>query len=358
MNKKNYIKIIAWIGLMVFMTVQAKKTVAQDASFSQYYAAPLLLNPALSGNQTSTYFGANYRQKWRDKNFPINQMQFSAIHPIISKRGMKHNHLGGVGVSFYNETSGNERALKQTSVRLNAAYNLFFDRGNQKISFGINGGFGQRSFDYANLKWGTQYDNYFGYNPSIQSSVEQDGLLNDRVSYPVFGGGVMWFYSPKSRRGKAHVSYFAGFSAENLNQPDVSFTSAEGSKHELPVLYKVNAGINFTPASELFKISPNLLYQSRDGQDQLNIGAYGTYYLSSSKFRKDFKSLIIGAWYRVNDAFIMNVGYETPRYSVGVSYDTNTTYLDYNLAGGSALEVSLSYKLKRKKKQKFSTPMM
>jgi type IX secretion system PorP/SprF family membrane protein len=37
---------------------------AQDAQFSQFYAAPLYLNPALAGGTNQTRVGLNYRSQW------------------------------------------------------------------------------------------------------------------------------------------------------------------------------------------------------------------------------------------------------------------------------------------------------
>jgi len=39
---------------------------AQDPHFSQFYAAPLYLNPALAGTSAGNYrVGVNYRDQWR-----------------------------------------------------------------------------------------------------------------------------------------------------------------------------------------------------------------------------------------------------------------------------------------------------
>ncbi|EMR01654.1 type IX secretion system membrane protein PorP/SprF [Cesiribacter andamanensis] len=37
---------------------------AQDPQFSQYYANPLYLNPALTGNGSAGRVGVNFRQQW------------------------------------------------------------------------------------------------------------------------------------------------------------------------------------------------------------------------------------------------------------------------------------------------------
>ena len=44
------------------------KAVAQDPQFSQFYAAPLYLNPALTGINQKGRVGINYRNQWPSIN--------------------------------------------------------------------------------------------------------------------------------------------------------------------------------------------------------------------------------------------------------------------------------------------------
>ncbi len=58
--------------LVVVLILAAGETVtAQDPQFSQFYAAPLYLNPAFAGSTGQARVGANYRNQWPaiDANF-------------------------------------------------------------------------------------------------------------------------------------------------------------------------------------------------------------------------------------------------------------------------------------------------
>ena len=63
---------ILLFSLVVFFVVGLNKTLAQDPQFSQFYAAPLYLNPAFAGSAQEARVGINYRNQWPqidDANF-------------------------------------------------------------------------------------------------------------------------------------------------------------------------------------------------------------------------------------------------------------------------------------------------
>ena len=64
-HKMKYFLVLAFI-LFVTQTVTA-----QDPQFSQFYAAPLYLNPAFAGSSQQGRVGLNYRNQWPgiDANF-------------------------------------------------------------------------------------------------------------------------------------------------------------------------------------------------------------------------------------------------------------------------------------------------
>jgi len=51
------------VSLCVLMLVAGETVTAQDAQFSQFYAAPLYLNPAFAGSTSQALVGANYRNQ-------------------------------------------------------------------------------------------------------------------------------------------------------------------------------------------------------------------------------------------------------------------------------------------------------
>src|SRR5690349_3942392 len=99
MNYKVYIIAIC----VVFSSFVAK---AQDAHFSQFYAAGLYLNPAIAGTEPGLMAGMNYRNQWRSIVVPYVTSQLTVISPFYTGKGKKAVQVGGIGLSVYNDKSG------------------------------------------------------------------------------------------------------------------------------------------------------------------------------------------------------------------------------------------------------------
>src|SRR6187431_3402392 len=73
MRNLNSLKLMYKIVLLsdLLMLVAEGAVTAQDPQFSQFYAAPLYLNPALTGATGQARAGINYRNQWPaiDANF-------------------------------------------------------------------------------------------------------------------------------------------------------------------------------------------------------------------------------------------------------------------------------------------------
>ena len=332
----------------------------QDAAFSQFYAAGLYLNPALVGSEQETTFKSSFRTQWRTITIPYVTSQMSLIKPLYSK-GVRKNHYGGVGISFYNDKAGDGN-LKTLGVMGSAAYNLSLSAmGYHFISFGLQGGFVQKQLDFTNLEWGEQFNPYVGFDPSIPVS-DQDILPTTLM--PDANAGVMYYYNGGKNYLYKGFSMYSGVAVYHLLEPDESIVRNYVSK--APRLYKFHGGFE-VHATDKLNVSPNVLFLYQGLNMQFNGGLYLTYEMiekhSSNLLKKS--ELILGGWYRLGDSFIFLAGVENDYYTIGFSYDMNSSSLGsaVNLDGQgigsrvSAYEVSLSLRMvKEKKLAKFSTP--
>ena len=150
-------KIILSFSLAVLILIP-ERVFGQDAVFSQFYNSTLYLNPALAGIEDDILFSANYRSQWNI----YKTSQFSFIVPYHkSKHAKPYGHIGGLGLSVYNDVSGEYKSFQTTGFNSNFAYNLPFDHDHLNVlSFGLQVGAIQKRVDITELNWGSQYDPY------------------------------------------------------------------------------------------------------------------------------------------------------------------------------------------------------
>src|ERR1700751_3118345 len=99
--------ILIVIGL--FLTLSGY---AQDPQLSQYYNAPLYLNPGLAGAGLDTRAGVNYRVQWPGLSDPFKTFAAWADHDFYKIRS-------GVGFMIKRDVQG---ASKLRSTEINAIY--------------------------------------------------------------------------------------------------------------------------------------------------------------------------------------------------------------------------------------------
>jgi len=329
--------------------------VGQDPHFSQYYANPLYLNPAMTGFDSDVYFGLNYRSQWKSLDLPFEIAQLSMVYPLM-ERGSQFKHRGGVGMSIYHEMAGEANNFRTTSYTVSGAYNLYLkDDASQMISVGLQGGFISKQIDFNNLNWGSQYDSFVGFDSNITPSLD---LGTERTTFPVIHAGVIWYFDQGKRRLNSGVSGFLGFAVSNLNRPNESLLDDQGSESPLPRLFKAHGGINFSMSRQL-TISPNVLYMNQHESEQINTGLYLTYQLVGPRARSNRLKVQLGTWYRFDDAFIVSLGLLTRNLGFGFSYDFNNSTLRQFTGGSGAVEASISYRIvKGKGLRRFSTPLL
>jgi len=325
--------------LCIFLSFSAQ---SQDAVFSQFFNTTLYLNPALAGIEDDFTVNINHRTQWKSLQFPYTTSQVSLIMPYYSSKHSKpYGHIGGVGISVYNDISGENKSFKTVGANATAAYNLPFDRDfvNQ-ITFGLQIGMINKTIDTSTLQWGEQYNPFIGFDTSITSSEVSN--FENRTFIDV-NSGLFWWYNPIENEGKLIKSINSGLSIAHLNSPNESVLSSE--KSYLPFLYKYHGSVLFNVAKNA-TISANVLIAYQNGTAQQNLGSYLSYKVNNIS-ESYFKETIIrfGAWARVNDSVIMLTEMETSAFKFAFSYDLNTSSLRYNNRSIGTYEIHIGLKL-------------
>ncbi|SDL05545.1 type IX secretion system membrane protein, PorP/SprF family [Catalinimonas alkaloidigena] len=337
-----------YVFFTLLLTISSLR--AQDAQFSQFYASSLYLNPALAGLEQDLTFSANYRSQWQSIVVPYLTNQVSVIAPLWRER-IEPVHVGGIGFSVFNDRAGDGN-LNTTGVNMTFAYDLLARNQGMALVVAGQGGLVQRSLDMTNTEWGEQFNPFIGFDPSVPVNIS---MLNSRRTFADVAAGLMWAYNPLREAVRSPVSFYAGVAGSHLNSPDESMR--QGFSSSLPILLKAHTGADFRVSDKLH-LSPNLLWMQQSELQQLNGGVYLRYQVVPHPFGLLGESeFMLGGWYRYGDAFIINTGLSTPAFTVGFSYDVNSSGLRYNTKGRGAYELSLTIRnFKEHRRKRFSTP--
>lgn len=319
--------------LLVIVTICITFTLqAQDVRFSQILNNPLKMNPAIMGMNKGLTGMINYRDQWASIDKGFKTYGLTAMYPI-QVNGDKGKL--DIGLNAFNDKAG---AFSNMDISLAVNYNLKIAE-NHNLSAAITGGYLQKSLDNKGLTFDSQYvlGSYNDANPANEQRI------NEKTGVPDVGFGVMWFYNPSKEVSK--INAFAGFSIFHVNHPVFSNIKGNG---ELPVRYSYQTGLKILGEDKL-DVMPNIIINSQ--QHNLDVAA-GVYL--NLKFNEDMK-LIIGSWYRTNDAFPFMIGFDYKGIAIEYSYDMVSSQLGKFVPGTNANEITLSYKMIKKE---ISKPMM
>jgi type IX secretion system PorP/SprF family membrane protein len=289
---------------------------AQDPEFSQFYANPLYLNPALAGVTVCPKVNANYRNQW----------------PAIGKAFITYNASydqyvsflhGGLGLVITADRAGSGN-LNTTAISLMYAYKFNLS-SHLQASGALKVGYYQRRLVWDNLTFEDMIDPVNGF-VKITKEKQPDNLS---VGVPDFSTGIFLAYDDL---------VYGGIAVDHITQPKIGFYADNETK--LSMKYTIHVGSvislhkNGSSEEREFSISPNILYQQQFKFHQLNIGLYLT-----------VDPFIGGVWLRHNfenaDAIIPMIGLHYQSLRIGYSYDFTISKL--KSASGGAHEVSASW---------------
>ncbi len=310
---------------LAFNTVQA-----QDVHFTQFNAAPLIVNPAFTGNFSGQWRAtAIYRDQWRSVTSPFKTYAVSIDAPIIND--LSHDDYLAGGLQLYNDRAGDGN-LSNLSVLGSVAYHKFLGGNqNKSLSVGFQGGYTQKSIDLTKLYFQNEFNNG-QFDPGTSGEA-----MNNRVNYFTLNAGISWAQSVGSNFG-----YVIGLGANNLNQPQESFMRKRTKDVGLGMRYTAQVGA-IAYVSEKFSLRPAVLYQSQSTATELVAGNEFHLIVGNPEFRNFTTAVFLGGYYRSNDALMVNAGVEFKGLRVGVSYDYNTSNLKTASNGNGGFEISLIY---------------
>ncbi len=322
-----------FVASVLLILVGCGTVTAQDPQFSQFYAAPLYLNPAFAGATGQARIGANYRNQW-----PAIDANFNTISAYADFYNENKNI--GYGAIINRDQEG-LLGLQSTSIGLMISYDLKITNA---LSFrpGFQASIYNRAINFDKLTFGDQFDASTGQ--LRYTSQELQGLNTGQSKFfpDMTMGGL--FYSKNG---------WFGFTAAHITQPDQSLL---GSNDKLPMKLSGHGGWKFYLSPGVMgqgfyskprerSITPTFQYRHQGRFDQMDLGLYYT-----------LEPLIIGTWYRGvpfknvngivnNESIVLLVGFtkkgDKDILNIGYSYDFTISKL--GARSGGAHEFSIVY---------------
>lgn len=338
------------LSILILASALSVAAMAQDIHFSQFYMAPLQLNPAMTGVMNcSQRIGVNYRNQWasvlRDKAFQTSQVAYDAKIPVG-----RYDYFG-LGGSIWSDAAGSLN-FRSTLLNLDFAYTKKMGGYRKKASYlsmGAKVGLAQRGLNLLDAKWGSQnQDGTWNQNlPSGEVTFGANG--RDNYLFADVSAGLLWF----SVLDENNNFYFGG-AYDHINRANQSFTTDK----TVPLLSKftIHAGGEFQ-TSDRITVLPGVVTFLQGPYLQVNGGTSMRFLLGNSK--RSAEAIQFGLWARLGnkvnednkaggilmDALIFSTRFDYSQFSLGFSYDYNLSGLKVATNGNGSFEFSLQYKI-------------
>lgn len=311
-----------FISLLVFI-VAISNGISQDFHLSQYDAAPLNVNPALTGVFKGDYrIHGHYRTQWA----AVATKPFTTGLVSFDMRYKKKWAFGGQIANFRAGTGG----YNVVGVLPSASYRLSF--GEEKfhsLSFGTQIGFFQKSINASSLTFANQYVKTNGgeFNTSLSTG---ENFANNGIFKLDMNVGAMYFYNKPNNR----INPFGGITLYHLNRPVESFL---GEANRLAIRPQIIGGARVVINPKI-ALTPKIFYQYQDKASEFTYAIGGQFYLE--QYDLFLLSTLI---FRNEDAAIIEFGAKYGNFIGRLSYDINTSSLSSVSSGRGGTEMSLTY---------------
>jgi len=319
-------KILSTLAACVILVSVSR---AQDPNFSQFFASPLTLNPALTGKFDGVFrVAGNYRNQWPTINNAFQTKTVSVDFGALKNRLADIDQLG-IGVMGMTDRAG-DGVLVTNSAALSFAYHKGLDEnGYHQIGAGFQGTYTNKRLDVTKVVFEDELTP-LGFVPGTTSEFFAHKQIN--VTYFDLNAGILY-----NGTTNGYNNFYIGASMYHINRPKESF---QGGQFLLAARTTLQAGGKIPLGSYNYvHFAANHSMQAKAHNTM--VGGAFSYNVNHSEI--DPVNIYIGSWYRFNDAAIPYIGLEFKGMHIGASYDANTSSLKpaSNTRGG--MELSLIY---------------
>ena len=315
-----------YIVLLIGLLSTGVKLFSQDVQMSQYFSAPLALNPALAGISYGPRVTINYRNEWSGLGDGFN----GGFTTYMAGFDMHIDPIkAGIGVLFVGD---------QIANNLYASYKASFMYSQQikfnrkmALKIGLEGTYIHTGITWNNLLWSDMINPLTGFtnnvnvpNPTSQPNPERTGTNSGDM-----GAGFVFF---------TEKLYF-GFAVHNLLMHKISFTGQEQIGTPVNFLAHFGANLPVHHKKELsynIWISPNVLFVNQ-----------GKAYQADATLLTGISMVYFGLGYRNviknSDAVIGYVGVKKGKIRIGYSYDYTISQLSGKTGGTHEISFTFNW---------------
>lgn len=324
-----------YLALISLLALTNKPSFAQDAHYSQYFVAPLSVNPALTGFMDGTMRATvNYRNQWASLNNAFSTITASVDGVILQGKLPKGDRLG-VGMMMMNDRVA-DGLMTNNYFSVSTAYHKALDKeGNYTLGIGLQGSYASRGIDGSKIMLNDQLDAYGNFSQS--SSDAAKGISGLRRNYFDCSAGMVF----KARINDKN-QFYLGLSAFHLAAPKVTFM--DNVNLSVPMRLSIN-GVYEAKLGDMVSLSVLGLYTHQEQASEAVFGAIATIGRSYREFDQT-PIFYAGVLYRTQDAFIPYCAVEYHDIRFGFTYDYNTSSLKTATTGKGGLEASIVYLLR------------
>jgi type IX secretion system PorP/SprF family membrane protein len=292
---------------------------AADPQFTQFYAAPLFLNPAFAGSTECLRLGANYRNQWFLSDRPYATYLVSGDYNLRSSTRFN----GGVGgyVLYDNLGAGSYNTFEFAPI---LSYEVKLNK-KQRLRFGLQPSYHLKYGGFSgDLTFGNQFSNVIGYVGGASEEITQPSSL----SFFDISSGAVWM---------SETAWLGLALHHMLRNPIMSDSKTD----PVPMRISIQGGKKYALNLPETYITPAFNFKSQGANFQTDIGFY---YQTGN--------LILGSWLRGMpffsskgsniDAMCFLVGFQKNQYKIGYSYDLPLSKM---ISSFGTHELSFTYEL-------------
>jgi len=328
--------IIRALVIVIISTGIYVKSYSQDLHLSQFDAAPLFFNPALSGNFDGiNRFIGNWKSQWKVYNSTL--LSYDQMLPDkITLAGGKF----GFGGLITRDIEGTLN-YGYNQVHLMPSYHIpIIPNDILFLSAGLDLSMTQNVIDPSLGKLPSNIDPLTGNETTGINGITKSSFYFDLAA------GINAYTMIK---GKYPINL--GITLSNFMKSGKSLITK--STENISRRFSINSN-SVIRIDSSFSLLPSLIWLHQNPSNEVNVGTFVKY-----AFKKSPYACYLGSWWRVNDALIFGAAIDFPGFqpnhvvNFGISFDatlssySKSVQWDKSKVGANSIEVSLKYIIKK-----------